>query len=93
MRGKREAPKKNKTSNIILLVLGVFLFTFIVMMIITYWKFQSVPDMLIQCVLGTGGLEGILLAAIKIVKLIKEKKEDKQDQDGNGDGLYEQDFS
>lgn len=65
---------KKKTSNKVLIVLSVFIFLFIVMMIITYWKFQTVPDTLIQYTLGAGGVECLLLAGIKISKVIKGEK-------------------
>jgi hypothetical protein len=45
-------------------------------MIITYWVMGSVPDTLIQCVLGGSGVEVFLLAAIKIAKIISGERED-----------------
>lgn len=65
--------KKRKTSNVVLLVLGLFVLAFIVCMIVTYWRFQSVPDTLIQYTLGAGGVEALALALIKISKVFKEK--------------------
>lgn len=46
MSGKRRS--KRKTSNAVLLVLGLFLLAFIVTMIVTFWVKGSVPDTLIQ---------------------------------------------
>lgn len=64
-------PKEDKkTSDRVLLVLGVFLLAFIVTMIVTFWVKGSVPDTLIQCVLGAGGLEALVLAGIKVSKVI-----------------------
>lgn len=63
--------KKAKTSNVILAVLGLFLLAFIVTMIVMFWKFQAVPDTLIQYTLGAGGVEALVLAAIKISKVCK----------------------
>ena len=58
-----------KTANKVLLTLGGFIFGFIAAMIVTYWKFQSVPDTLIQYTLGAGGIEVLALAGIKISKV------------------------
>ena len=74
MSGKRRS--KRKTSNAVLLVLGLFLLAFIVTMIVTFWVKGSVPDTLIQCTLGAGGLEAVLLAGIKISKVVSGEKED-----------------
>lgn len=60
---------KPKTSNVVLIVLGFFILAFVVTMIVIYCKFQSVPDTLIQYVLGAGGLESLALAFIKISKI------------------------
>ena len=74
MSGKRRS--KRKTSNAVLLVLGLFLLAFIVTMIVTFWVKGSVPDTLIQYTLGAGGLEAVLLAGIKISKVVSgESKE------------------
>ena len=59
-----------KTSDRVLLILGVFILAFIISMIVIFCVKDSVPDALIQCVLGAGGLEALLLAGIKIVKTI-----------------------
>lgn len=60
-----------KTSNTVLIVLGVFVLLFIVTMIVVFCVKDSVPDTLIQYTLGAGGVEATLLAAIKISKVIK----------------------
>lgn len=44
---------------------------FIVAMIVTFWVKGSVPDTLIQCTMGAGGLEALLLAGIKVSKVVK----------------------
>ena len=72
MRGRREAPRK--TSNAVLTVLGVFLLAFIAVMTVTFWRFQAVPDTLIQYTLGAGGLEALVLAGIKVSKVIAGEK-------------------
>lgn len=67
MSGKRS--KKAKTSNVVLLVLGLFAAAFIAVMTVTFWVKGSVPDTLIQYTLGAGGVEALLLAGIKISKV------------------------
>lgn len=62
-------PKARKTSNMVLVVLGVFVLVFIITMIVTFWIKGSVPDTLIQYTLGAGGLEAVALSAIKIAKV------------------------
>lgn len=58
------------TSNKVLVILGAFLLVFIACMIVTFWRFQTVPDTLIQYTLGAGGVEALLLAGIKISKVV-----------------------
>ena len=73
----RKRPRKaRKTSNTVLIILGLFVLVFIVTMIITYWRFRSVPDSLIQYTLGAGGIETVALAAIKISKTFKGGNKD-----------------
>lgn len=75
MTGKREKPgKKVNTSAKVLIILGAFLLAFVVCMIVIFWVKGSVPDTLIQCVLGSGGLECVALAGIKISKVISGQK-------------------
>ena len=59
-----------KTSNLILLVLGLFALAFIISMEVIFCIKGSVPDTLIQYTLGAGGVEVLLLAAIKISKVV-----------------------
>lgn len=71
---------KNKTSNKVLKILAIFIFLFIVVMTVTFWVKDSVPDTLIQYTLGAGGVECLVLAGIKVSKVIKgEKVEDDHD--------------
>lgn len=67
MRGRRR--KKGKTSDVILLVMGLFAAAFIVAMTVIFCVKDSVPDTLIQYTLGAGGVEALLLAGIKISKV------------------------
>ena len=67
MRGRRR--KKGKTSDVILLVVGLFAAAFIVAMTVIFCIKDSVPDTLIQYTLGAGGVEALPLAGIKISKV------------------------
>lgn len=73
---KRKTKKKRKTSNLILGLIGVFIFAFITAMTVIFCIKGAVPDVLIQYTLGAGGVEALLLAAIKISKVMKGEKED-----------------
>lgn len=66
---RRIKKKQRKTSNAVLAFLGFFVFLFVTAMIVTFWKFESVPDELIKYVLGAGGVEVLMLAAIKVSKV------------------------
>lgn len=68
--------KERKTSNIILLILGIFVVAFIVTMTVIFCVKGSVPDTLIQYTLGAGGLEVLVLALIKISKVVVGEKTD-----------------
>lgn len=67
MSGKRR--RRRKTSDLILLALGLFAFGFIVAMTVIFCVKGTVPDTLIQYTLGAGGVEALLLAGIKITKV------------------------
>lgn len=58
-----------KTSNLILLAMGLFALAFIVAMTVIFCMKDAVPDTLIQYTLGAGGVEALLLAGIKISKV------------------------
>lgn len=66
--------KKRKTSNLVLLAIGIFIVAFIVSMEVIFCITGSVPDTLIQYTLGAGGIEVLLLAAIKISKVVVGEK-------------------
>ncbi|MCC8131408.1 MAG: hypothetical protein LUC38_07390 [Oscillospiraceae bacterium] len=58
----------------ILLILGGFIGIFTIAMIVTFYIKDAVPDTLITCVMGCGGVEGVLTAAITISKNISGKE-------------------
>jgi hypothetical protein len=68
--------KKRKTSNLILLILGIFILAFIVSMEVIFCVKGAVPDTLIQYTLGAGGVEVLVMAAIKISKVVVGEKID-----------------
>lgn len=68
-----------KTSNLILLVMGLFAVAFIVAMTVIFCIKDSVPDTLIQYTLGAGGVEALLLAGIKISKVRAGGKEGEEE--------------
>lgn len=81
---KRKTKKKRKTSNVVLAIIGVFILTFIIAMTVIFCVKGSVPDTLIQCTLGAGGVEALLLAAIKISKVVVGEKPNKEGESSNG---------
>lgn len=81
MSGRRR--RRRKTSNVVLLALGLFAAGFIVVMTVTFWVKGAVPDTLIQYTLGAGGVEALLLAGIKVSKVVAGEKA------GEGEDTYE----
>ena len=82
MKGKHNQKKTSNTSNIVLVILGVFALTFIISMEVIFVIKGSVPDTLIQYTLGAGGLEVLLLAAIKIAKTVTGETPEREEADG-----------
>ena len=81
---KEDAPsKKMKTTNVVILAVGIFAVAFIIAMIVIFCVKGSVPDTLIQYTLGAGGVEVLLCAAIKIAKVVSGEKikEDMTDEE------------
>lgn len=71
--------KKIKTRNLVLIVLGIFIASFIIAMIVIFCVKDSVPDTLIQYTLGAGGVEALALAGITISKAIVGEKADEEE--------------
>ncbi len=82
-----EGPPKGrrKTSNLVLLALGLFAMGFIIAMTVIFCVKGTVPDTLIQYTLGAGGVEALLLAGIKISKVVSGNRP------GESEDTYEQD--
>jgi len=76
-RKRAQTPSKpRKTSNVVLVTLGVFALVFIIAMIVVFCIKGAVPDTLIQYTLGAGGIEAAALSAIKIAKVKCGSKEE-----------------
>lgn len=67
-RGRRAQKKGMGAMDRILIVLGAFLFCFIVAMVVVFIKKDGIPDTLVQCVFGACGLEGGIMGWIKTTK-------------------------
>lgn len=74
------------TSDKALIVNTIIMIIFIAIMIGTFWKFQSVPDSLIYCVLGSGAAENGCLAWVYHAKQ-KRKAAELAQQCDNSSGL------
>lgn len=68
-----------KTSNRILLAMGLFALAFITAMTAIFCVKGAVPDTLIQYTLGAGGVEALLLAGIKVGKMLSGRKEETEE--------------
>lgn len=68
-----------RTLDRVLLAMGAFLVAFIGAMTVTFWRFGGVPDSLVQCTLGAGGVEALLLAAIKVSKVLSGRESGREE--------------
>jgi len=64
-----------KTSDVILLAIGICTLSFVVTMIVIFCVKGAIPDTLVQCFFGGGGVEALLLAGIKISKVVSGPKD------------------
>lgn len=67
--------KKMKFSKKIIIVMFATMILFTITMIVTFWRFQAVPDMLIEPFFGFFGIEGGALGIIKVSEVVAEKLE------------------
>lgn len=65
-----------RTTERVLCLLGAGTAVFITAMSVIFCVKGAVPDTLIQCTLGAGGLETLLLAFIKISRIISGEKQE-----------------
>ena len=68
-----------RTSHRVLLALGAFLVVFITAMTVCFWRLGAVPDSLVRCTLGAGGVEALLLAAIKVSKVLSGRESGREE--------------
>lgn len=57
-----------KTLDKVLIALGIFVGLFIIANLVIFCIYQSVPDTLIMCTLGSGGIEVIMTTIIQTRK-------------------------
>lgn len=70
-----------RTSDRVLLALGAFLVAFITAMTVCFWRLGAVPDSLVRCTLGAGGVEALLLAAIKVSKVLSGRESGREEEE------------
>ena len=70
-----------RTSHRVLLALGAFLVAFITAMTVCFWRLGAVPDSLVRCTLGAGGVEALLLAAIKVSKVLSGQESGREEEE------------
>lgn len=70
---------KPKTSNVILIVLGVFILVFTITMIVLFDRHESIPDTLVTAVFGAVFGEAGVMGLIKMVKTKYSEREDSND--------------
>lgn len=67
--------QKMKFSKKIIILMFATMILFTAVMIATFWKYQSVPDALIEPFFGFFGIEGGALGIIKVSETVAEKIE------------------
>lgn len=72
---KTKEPMRFSKKVIILMFATMILFT--VTMIVTFWKYQAVPDSLIEPFFAFFGIEGGSLGIIKVAETVADKFEKK----------------
>ena len=70
-----------RTSDRVLLALGAFLVAFITAVTVCFWRLGAVPDSLVRCTLGAGGVEALLLAAIKVSKVLSGRESGREEEE------------
>ena len=66
---------KMKFSKKIIILMFATMILFTAVMIVTFWRYQSVPDALIEPFFGFFGIEGGALGIIKVSETVAEKIE------------------
>ena len=65
--------QKMKFSKKIIILMFATMILFTAVMIVTFWRYQSVPDALIEPFFGFFGIEGGALGIIKVAETVAEK--------------------
>ena len=75
-RNKKTKTRKKtmKTRNKILIIVSIFLLVFIISMIIIFCVKVTVPDTLIEKVLGVGGVLDVMTSVITVADMVLERK-------------------
>ena len=82
-RRKKQKSKLDITIDQVLIFSAIMIITFSITMVVTFWKFQSVPDALIVAFFACFGVEGGYLTYIHKLKKERQSKEIIDEQDGN----------
>jgi len=69
-----------KTSNIVLIILAIFIVIFTIVCLWLFYLYQSVPDTLVTCVFGLCGSECGVLGWIKVMKTKYKESEVNDDE-------------
>lgn len=69
---------KMKFSKKIIILMFATMILFTITMIVTFWRFQSIPDALIDPFFSFFGIEGGALGIIKVSEVVAEKLEIKK---------------
>ena len=85
-------PKSIKTMDRILIILGIFLFIFVVTMIVLYIRTGAIPDTLCTCVFAACGGECGVMGWIKTTKdrfrerqwEVEDREEERRPEDDDG---------
>jgi hypothetical protein len=73
--GTKKTKEPMRFSQKIIIVMFATMILFTMTMIVTFWKYQAVPDSLIEPFFGFFGIEGGALGIIKVAETIADKFE------------------
>lgn len=75
--GTKKTKEPMRFSKKIIIVMFATMILFTVTMIVTFWKYQAVPDSLIEPFFAFFGIEGGSLGIIKVAETVADKFEKK----------------
>lgn len=75
--GTKKTKEPMRFSKKIIVVMFATMILFTVTMIVTFWKYQAVPDSLIEPFFAFFGIEGGSLGIIKVAETVADKFEKK----------------